>query len=108
MTRLRVRFTVRTLAIFVTLICAYFGAWDATKRYGVVAAIEAHSFAAINVGEIPKPTSREGVSSPAPLLIRCEDYEYPNYCPVRYYVWLFGVINVKLPWPFIWDAPGLP
>ena len=33
--RFRFRFTVRTLAIFVTLVCAYFGAWEATKRYGV-------------------------------------------------------------------------
>jgi hypothetical protein len=34
--RLRPRFTIRTLAIFVTLVCAYFGAWEATKRYAVL------------------------------------------------------------------------
>jgi hypothetical protein len=29
------RFSLRTLAIFVTLVCAYFAAWDATERYGL-------------------------------------------------------------------------
>jgi hypothetical protein len=30
--KLRPRFSVRTLAIFVTLVCAYFGVWEATKK----------------------------------------------------------------------------
>ena len=29
----RPRFSVRTLAIFVTLVCVYLGAWAATKKY---------------------------------------------------------------------------
>jgi hypothetical protein len=29
---LRPRFSIRTLAIVVTLVCAYFGAWEATKK----------------------------------------------------------------------------
>ena len=29
------RFSVRTLAIIVTLVCCYFGAWEATNRHGV-------------------------------------------------------------------------
>jgi hypothetical protein len=33
--KLRPRLSVRTLAIVVTLVCAYLGAWEATKRYGV-------------------------------------------------------------------------
>ena len=32
--RIRRRFTIRTLAIVVTLVCTYFGAWEATRRYG--------------------------------------------------------------------------
>ena len=28
------RFSLRTLAIVVTLVCAYFGAWEATRKYG--------------------------------------------------------------------------
>lgn len=30
--KIKLRFSIRTLAIVVTLICAYFGAWEATKR----------------------------------------------------------------------------
>lgn len=30
--KLRPRFSVRTLAVVVTLVCAYFGAWEATKK----------------------------------------------------------------------------
>ena len=33
MMKFRPRFSVRTLAIFVTLVCCYFAAWEATKRY---------------------------------------------------------------------------
>src|SRR5262245_13817229 len=29
----RPRFSLRTLAILVTLVCAYFGAWEVTKRH---------------------------------------------------------------------------
>lgn len=28
------RFSLRTLAILVTLVCSYFGAWEATKKWG--------------------------------------------------------------------------
>src|SRR5262245_44551664 len=33
--RFRPRFSLRTLAIIVTLVCAYFGSWESTKRCGV-------------------------------------------------------------------------
>jgi hypothetical protein len=32
--KFRPRFSIRTLAIIVTLVCAYFAAWEATKRWG--------------------------------------------------------------------------
>ena len=35
MMRFRPHFSLRTLAILVTLVCAYLAAWEATKRYGV-------------------------------------------------------------------------
>jgi hypothetical protein len=31
----RPRFSIRAVMITVTLICAYFAAWDATKKYGI-------------------------------------------------------------------------
>ena len=32
---LRLRFSLRTLLVLVTLVCVYLAAWEATKRYGV-------------------------------------------------------------------------
>jgi hypothetical protein len=34
--RIHPRFTLRAGAIILTLVCAYLGAWEATKRYGIV------------------------------------------------------------------------
>lgn len=31
----RYRFSIRTLLVAVTLVCCYFGGWEATKRYAV-------------------------------------------------------------------------
>jgi hypothetical protein len=33
------RFSVRTLAIFVTLVCVYFATWEATKKHGPQAVV---------------------------------------------------------------------
>ncbi len=33
--RFRFRFSIRTLVIFVTLVCVYFALWEVTKRHGV-------------------------------------------------------------------------
>ena len=33
--RWRPRFSLRTLVIFMTLVCVYFGAWETTKRFGI-------------------------------------------------------------------------
>lgn len=33
--RFRPRFSIRTLIIFVTLVCCYLGLWEATKTWGV-------------------------------------------------------------------------
>lgn len=83
--RFRPRFSIRTLAILVTLVCAYFGAWEATKRWGV---------------EKPPVYSK----SPAPFLVYSakrdpiSDIETIDGSPIsddqlprRYYIWLFGL-----------------
>ena len=91
-------FSVRTLTLVVTLVCAYFGAWEATKRYG----IEQHSYD----------------SSPAPFLVFHDDFFFPfsansvKATPPRsgsgeptfirsYSVWLFGS-RIKLPFESKW------
>ena len=104
--RFRFRFSLRTLFIFMTLICAYFGAWEATKRYGVPVARDTPI---ANV-TIVDSTGRHGVSvagdtatanasSPAPFRIARDEWkleEEPkgawwdlsqHRC---YYLWLFG------------------
>ena len=54
--RWRPRFSLRTLVLFMTLVCVYFGAWEATKRYA----------AAIN-----RRDTR--VFSPVPFIVRREE-----------------------------------
>lgn len=79
--RWRPRFSVRTLLIFVSLACIYFGCWELTKRQGC--------------GQLPN------ASSPMPLIIRSDDYRTSGvnmgmvtarvHWPCRnYYLWLFG------------------
>src|SRR5688572_2982036 len=95
------RFTLRTLAIVVTLICAYFAAWEATKRYGV--------------GPLPRPSGVVAIRahSPMPLVIVEDQLDGPydnllvlvaranSFPPLstgtrHYYLWLFGP-QIKLP-----------
>lgn len=91
--RFQPRFSVRTLTIFVTILCAYLGAWEATKKFG-------------------GPSHREllmldriSVSYPVPFLI-VQDESDPevrrdygkNRLPYvrRFYLWFF-VVRVRLP-----------
>ena len=90
MTRFRPRFSVRTLAIFVTLVCAYFGAWEATKRFGVPKG---------NVGHRSLGDAYAAVInawSPVPFLIICNETSPFDDDSQRYYLWLFGP-TIKLP-----------
>jgi hypothetical protein len=100
--RFRPRFSVRTLTIFVTLVCAYFGAWEATKRY-------VRSDRSVFTTTPGSPPYVMDVDSPMPLLV-CRDevdYFYHDdgraliYYPRRYYVWLFGP-TVRLPIQLSW------
>jgi hypothetical protein len=87
----RPRFSTRALFIAVTLICAYFAAWDATKTYGV-------KHPKIEFG----PVGRDGFQSvtihsvgedcPMPFLIRLN----ADGDPSEYYFWFFGP-KLKLP-----------
>ncbi len=83
----RPRFSIRTLAIFVTLVCAYFGAWEATKRYGTPQVIDDHW---------------QWSSSPVPFLVRRD--ELPEL-KTHYYLWQFGS-TFKLPIESEWKPPA--
>ena len=92
--RFRPRFSIRTLAIVVTLVCAYFGAWEMTKRYGMATVRLVTSNQIINI------------ASPVPLLIRLDQVEPLNWRDQwvltkrvgsrSYYIWIFGA-TIKLP-----------
>src|SRR5688572_20834268 len=86
------RFSLRTLAILVTLLCAYLACWVPTKRYA-----ESRTGAGWNEGEEPYWRWRRVHKATAPLpLLVCEDQFGGNgksgtrVYPTRYYVWLFG------------------
>jgi hypothetical protein len=115
MFRLRPRFSVRTLAIFVTLVCAYFGGWEASKR----AAPKQLRFYVRLDDENFK--SVHNATSPAPLILRLEERHVfvplggvansIRSQPIKYYLWLFGPM-FELPFesewmdpPFIWPLP---
>jgi hypothetical protein len=119
MNRIRPRFSVRTLAIFVTLVCVYFGAWEVTKKYGVertpgVTKTKHSAIISVSADSVPPETITVASESPAPFIVsRClyhfeyvaksqqaKQYSVVNG-PVHYYVWLFGA-QFKLPFESTW------
>jgi hypothetical protein len=77
MTKWRPRFSVRTLAIVVTLVSAYFGTWDATERFA----------------EIELDTLFVDTYCVAPCLI---SRDQPSMGNRGYYFWFFGLQH-KMP-----------
>src|SRR5262245_6774079 len=111
----RLQFSVRTLAIFVTLVCAYFGAWEATKRYGT-RLDKTTRFFNYKGGTYSYDEYVLDASSPCPFVVRRDVYEMPNppltvvVNPTRrYYLWLFGTVwkmpidEEPLPHPKRWE-----
>jgi hypothetical protein len=98
--RFRPRFSVRTLAILVTVICAYFGAWEVTKRNAKVRAN------ATVYGENDQPLRISNATIPMPFLVVRDECQYRDAKPKEfrrsYYVWLFG------PMFRVADFPPLP
>jgi hypothetical protein len=106
---------VRSLIVAVTLVCAYFGAWEATRRYGPSsvcraieneygldgyreadgtmvfdAYVEANEFFVnVTTGDAPFPflvsLKAYKIGPPNPD----DGYHFSNPCR-RYYLWLFG------------------
>jgi hypothetical protein len=76
--RFRPRFTLRTLAIVTTMVCAFFGAWEATKRYGV---------RNMQLGSV---SILGHADSPFPLIVRRCEAIRETQLEYGYYLWLFG------------------
>ena len=102
--RFRPRFSIRTLAIVVTLVCCYAACWGPTKRRGVV--------------DVYSHTNANGVASgyrdasaAAPLVVGINDSPQGMFVSPRgaytattsvtttrrYYFWFFGYV-AKLPY----------
>jgi hypothetical protein len=117
---IRSRFSLRTLAIAVTLVCAYFGAWEATTKCGVKQFTSRHYVGGIREQDgSPKLRShfdndeqeaeyllevrRTGiVSCPMPFVLSISPWRQSFYPERRcFYIWLFGP-TIKLPYEPEW------
>ncbi len=115
--RFRPRFTVRTLAIFVTLVCAYFGAWEPTRKYGVtkqgfvINQRPINPFNKLAARNAPYWVCVYRVNSPMPLILTYDLFDDggqdsvsfgPRFSKPRFfYLWLFGP-KIKLPFDSTW------
>src|SRR5262245_23265786 len=111
--RFRPRCSLRTLAIGVTLVCAYFGAWEATKRYGIPNSLRTVEEAFHESSQEISYTRVISARSPLPLIICQEESSveglrsnsdsigrqlmWEHYIGRQYYLWLFGP-KFKLPY----------
>jgi hypothetical protein len=97
--KFRPRFTVRTLAIFVTLVCLYFAEWKSAER-------RAHSSVlryAQDRGRVPC-----GTYTVLPYVVKSAEFDEPQLNQTwNYYVYLPHLKPLKL--LYEWDAqPGYP
>ena len=89
------RFSVRTLAIVVTIFCLYLAAWEATKRYGMRTIVRQTNPQIADANwfenEFSRMTDQGFVSSPMPFVISLEVWNANGATAERdYFVWFFG------------------
>lgn len=93
--RWRPRFSVRTLAIVVTLVCCYFSLWKLTNTKGVRDVMNYCSEHGLQIQD-------DNISTPVPLIIRAPEsmggpLTFGSLMLKRYYYfWFFGYV-AKLP-----------
>src|SRR5687767_14321213 len=94
----RPRFSVRTLVIFVTLICAYLGTWEATRRHGprdvLLAIYPEYSPQWVDDSYIPAATANGSISVPMPFVVvmqrRIQIPSKPDTQVRDHYFWFNG------------------
>ena len=104
----RPRFSLRTLAILVTLVCAYLAGWEITSKYA------ARNQGRLLLWPVRDPVilnASDGIrvmvaSSPGPLIMRFDGIAacqlgLPSDKKRVYYVWLCGSM-AKLPFESTW------
>jgi len=103
----RIRFSVSTLVVVITLVCIYLGCWEATKR-----GCEQYRKSADTRRDVSSPTpfivaydTRRDVSSPIPFIVAYDDRDSlgSNALYRHYELWFFGRTNVVL-WRK-WQSP---
>ena len=110
--RWRPRFSLRTFAIIVTLVCGYFACWGPTQRAAEQSANFTFHFVpdmgTIHISGHPHARRIVIATAPVPLIIRADEVDInPRFaCPRRYYLWLFGT-QFKLPFESVWQIPNL-
>lgn len=88
--RFNFRFSVRTLAIFLTLVCVYFGAWEATKKYGIPQTEPPFVSSGLKPYGFAGKVTIMHANSPIPFIVKQCEYDF-YFVPHRsYYFWFFG------------------
>lgn len=122
---MRLKFSVRTLAIFVTFVCAYFGAWEMTKRYASTNhkayTVDGRGNVSASDGRLPATVGQvtaiiKEVRIPAPFFIIQDEIVYDfsdrqagivESGRTLYFFWLLGP-KVKLPYQSTFESHSLP
>ena len=97
--RFRLRFSVRTLVVVVTLVCCYFGLWEVTRTCGI-RVIPEHDFR-----EVTSPCPFVIVDSGPSIRVRTNLNVVEEERRRHYYFWCFGYV-AKL--PYKWVPPFRP
>ena len=99
--RFHLCFSIKTLAIVVTLVCCYAACWRVTERQGVS---DVYHFAASELGEQGHKTALDfqdfmpeflSASANTPFLVGLDTFTARR--THRYYLWFFGYV-AKLPY----------
>lgn len=110
--KFRPRFSVRTLAIFVTLVCVYFAAWGPTNKFAAGIGIPGYTgYGAQRPPNVvgPRYSITIQADAPLPLVIGQDDIDYDETTKTfkttrRYYLWLFGP-KINFPFESTWEHP---
>lgn len=97
--KFRPRFSIRTLGIFVTLVCAYFGTWEVTKKFGVPKTpikVDSDGGMIVDAGSTIPFVIWQDETDNGFIGVNRLVFINPKRC---FYIWVFGA-RIKLPFEF--------
>jgi hypothetical protein len=105
--RFRLRFSIRTMVIIVTLVCCYAACWGPTKRQGVEDVMQRAGWKPLGSMGLHVQTDESGMvtllsdgmdaSTKIPLVVGLDRTDGLVASHRVYYFWFFGYV-AKLPW----------